>query len=229
MEAFSLKEFALVVSQLGGSSEFAGPQKDQPHNLSIVLLRDGSLAGAVEGRAVVAERGQIMLFDWERDAKVVLSPSSTLVLIAPWPVLGPSLSFLPDLHGRLLDGAAGRLLTEFLLLLPNQLRAADPAGHDLLATATREVVLACLGALPRCTSAADPVHGSAIRAQACAIVEAHLGDGDFGPGRLSQLLGVTRSTLYRAFSASGGVACHIQRRRLEAAHAALADTATCAA
>lgn len=223
VEGFGFGSFALIASDLDTPSGFKGSPVGQPNNLSFVLIHEGRLAGSADGRRVQAGPGELVLFEWRREADVLLSPSSTLVLITPCSVLGPALPIPAGVHGAALDGSAGRLLGEFMKLLLAQLRLVDQAGRDMLATATREVLVTCLKALRGPPRGGLPHDAGALLARAEAVLAAKGAEPGFGPGALAQALGTTRSTLYRAFAAHGGVARAIRRHRLEEAHRAIAD------
>jgi AraC-like DNA-binding protein len=60
-----------------------------------------------------------------------------------------------------------------------------------------------------------------VRHLAIAMMERELLSRDLTPDRIAVTLGVSRSTLYRAFEAAGGVITSIQRRRLAHAYALL--------
>jgi AraC-like DNA-binding protein len=57
-------------------------------------------------------------------------------------------------------------------------------------------------------------------------VRRHLRTPTFGPTILCRLVGMSRSSLYRLFEDTGGVARYIQRERLLEAHAVLTDHGT---
>ena len=58
------------------------------------------------------------------------------------------------------------------------------------------------------------------------IVRKHLRTPTFGPIALCRLVGMSQSSLYRLCEDGGGVAQHIQRQRLLAAHAVVTDPTT---
>lgn len=126
---------------------------------------------------------------------------------------------------RRLDTPAGRLLRDHLLLLAAELPRMDAAEAGRMAEATRAMIaLATAPDAPRKETASAPV-AAVQMARLRAIIGARLGAATFGPARLSQLSGISRSQLYRLFEPHGGVALFIQRERLAAAHRALSDLA----
>lgn len=64
---------------------------------------------------------------------------------------------------------------------------------------------------------------AAVMERARAYVVRNLGSVDLSPDAICRAIGVSRSRLYKLFSASGGVLHYIQKRRLLTAHAMLTD------
>lgn len=116
--------------------------------------------------------------------------------------------------------AAGALLRDFALLLAAELTQAGPADRRRLDAATRAMGLLAATA-PDSASAAEADEHARLRR----LVRDHIGAATLGPARLCRLAGISRSQLYRVFAPDGGVAAHIQRQRLAAAHDALRDPA----
>jgi AraC-like DNA-binding protein len=65
-----------------------------------------------------------------------------------------------------------------------------------------------------------------ISALGARVIRKHLRTPTFRPSILCRLVGMSRSSLYRLFEDTGGVAKYIQRERLIEAHAVLTDSET---
>jgi AraC-like DNA-binding protein len=65
--------------------------------------------------------------------------------------------------------------------------------------------------------------GVTIRHRVKRYIDEHLASPSLAPDLICSDVAVSRATLYRAFEPIGGVAAYIQTRRLEAAHAHLAQ------
>ena len=222
IEGYPLRDLVVVASRLDNSLRFRGPLGvAQPRNASIVLVRKGLLSGEIDGQTLVASEGQIVCFDWQRLADVELQPGGTLVVIIPTARLEAELGMLPEFHGQIVEGAAGRLLAEYMLSLQQQVATAAAAEIDLLARATEKMLAACLSSLPRTGPNPAAMRSRSVRLRVSRLVGERLGDPRLTPELVQNELGLSRSTLYRAFAGLGGVAGYIQRRQLEATHAAL--------
>lgn len=122
-------------------------------------------------------------------------------------------------------GTAARLLADYLLALPARLPLATEAELPMIAGMTRSMIAhSLLGTQgPRLMSPCD--FESVARAQVGCVIDQHVGSACLTPRRICDLTGISRSSLYRMFEGVGGVANHIQQRRLQLVHAALCDPA----
>lgn len=128
---------------------------------------------------------------------------------------------MPGLGG--LDTPGGRLLRDHLLLLAAELPQMNTEQAAHMAEATWALVaLATASGAPRREAVARPVVATQM-ARLHALIRTRLGSATFGPARLSQLSGISRSQLYRLFEPHGGIAIFIQRERLAAAQRALSN------
>ncbi|MBS7742217.1 helix-turn-helix domain-containing protein [Chelatococcus sp. HY11] len=127
------------------------------------------------------------------------------------------------IRDRPLDSGAGLLLMDFLVILNRRLprlRLSELAG---LPSAVRGL-LALHGTSP-------PAHQGAARnaidvrllERAKRLIDRKIEAPDLSPGSLAEELFVSRSRLYRAFEAFGGVSVYIRRQRLLRTREALAD------
>jgi AraC-like DNA-binding protein len=225
VQGYPLGELAVIETRLDNPLRFRGPLGvAQPRNASIVFLRRGMLSGSLGDLSLVAGEGQIVCFDWQKLADVELQPGLTLVVIVPMARLEAELGELPGLHGAIVEGAGGRLLAEYMHALHQEAATAAASETGLLARATEKMIAACLSGLPAAPRESDTSRRRAVRLRVAQLVEERLGDPRLTPDFVIRELGLSRSTLYRAFAAVGGIAGYIQRRQLEAAHAALGST-----
>lgn len=196
--------------------------RDGHDNLSFILLTDGSAEGDAEGRRVSIGPGQIAAFDLGRPFFNNATQTKSLTLGVSRRAMQNVVATLPDLHGRILDGIPGRLVADHLFSLVRFLPVVREADVPVLIKATLGLVAGCLASLP--AAADEPVLGFALRYRARRHIDQNLGSAELSPDQISRDLGISRSTLNRAFSPTGGVAAYIQGRRLEAVHAILART-----
>jgi len=189
------------------------------------LVTRGELEGDFDGRACVLRPGEICIIDFSRPWRATTSDTEFILLLVPRPALMALAPRAGDLHGRRLDGATARIVTEHLLALVRHLGQAAAADAPVLQRATLHMVAASLATLAPEPAGAPGAGEGRVADRARRYVEDHLARPDLSPAVLCGALGVSRPTLYRAFRASGGVANYVQRRRLEAAHVRLSDAA----
>ncbi|MBN9057708.1 MAG: helix-turn-helix domain-containing protein, partial [Rhizobiales bacterium] len=91
--------------------------------------------------------------------------------------------------------------------------------------ATRAMIAACVRPSMERVEVAHDAIVATLMERARVVIRQNLGSVTFGPDRLAQALGVSRSKLYRMFEPFGGVARYVHRQRLVAAHSALSDVA----
>ncbi len=114
-------------------------------------------------------------------------------------------------------GMAG-LIGDLMLSLDDKLAALPPGGLEGVAVALRSMVAACISPSPEHLERAEGVLMYAVREKAARIVRRNLATPGLGPAMIAAALGISRSSLYRAFEPHGGVAAYIQRERLDEAY-----------
>lgn len=126
-----------------------------------------------------------------------------------------------DPHGMVLDGAATALLGATLNgvcdALPRMTAAQVPMTEQLLLDLVARTLLGGLR-----DGGTRNTREDELASRVHAYIDAHLGDMLDVP-TLCQQIGVSRSNLYRAFGAEGGVLRQIQARRLRRLRALLLD------
>jgi AraC-like DNA-binding protein len=161
-----------------------------------------SLGEASRSERTAVERMQIFL------------PRDTFRELAP---------LLDQACGAALDTPFGRLLGDFMLSLERRLPDVTAADAPRLIIAVRGMVAACLDPSDARLAEASGQIAFGRLERVRQAVRRHLRSPRLGPAVLCQLVGVSRSNLYRLFEDTGGVAHYIQTQRLLAAHAALSD------
>jgi AraC-like DNA-binding protein len=116
------------------------------------------------------------------------------------------------------------LLRDFVVALTDRLPTMRADEAPVVAVALRDVLAACLRPSADAAARAQPQLDMLAFRRAERIIDANLHRPDWGPEELRRALGVSRSTLYRVFEPSGGVAEHIRARRLARAHALLRNS-----
>ena len=149
--------------------------------------------------------------------------ASVLTLYIPRDLFGGASSMLDRVPNAAPDTGLAGLLADYMASLDQRLDGIQESDLSNLATATRDLVAACL--LPtadRLAAANDAISLTLLeRARRC--IRSNLHSPAFGPDQLIRQLFISRSRLYRLFEPFGGVARYIQRQRLIVAHAGLSD------
>ena len=186
-----------------------------------VELTGGSRLGVDHSEIPVATR-QAHLFDMGQPMTKVVGAGRVLCMALARDAVE---SVLPgvDLHGMTL-GRSGAYVTEHFDALAKSLAAGDGAAPASLTLATLHMVAACVSPTLERLESARPVLTSALLQRARRFIRTHSENRSLSPDQIAKAMGVSRTTLYRAFEPDGGVGACIRRSRLEAARAALSSS-----
>lgn len=195
-------------------------KSDGHDSFVFLLLNNGSWTGEVEGRGLTIGPGQVATLDLSRPFWTEATDNAHVTVGVSRRALQATLPTVPDLHGRVLDGAPGRLVADHLVSLARHLPSVTAADVPPLTKATLGLLTGALASLPQVS--AGPARGSALRHRARRHIDLNLTAAALSPDHLCRELAVSRSSLNRAFTGAGGVAAYILGRRLEAVHARLA-------
>lgn len=196
---------------------------DRRDTYSFILLRHGSWTADIEKGHVQVASGQVCVMDFAHHWLVDGTEQDNIMLIVPRQVVADIAPGVPALHGRLIEGAAGRLLAEHMFSLIRYLPDLKISDLPMVQQATIGVLAATLRELPQ----DDPtpcrnLHRDMSR-RVLAYIEQNLTDPRLSVDAICQGVAISRASLYRSFQTANGIANYIQRRRLEAAHALISD------
>jgi AraC-like DNA-binding protein len=175
-------------------------------------------AGAARGRGGVP---YILSLDEAFDSRC--TNIDWLCLFVPREVFPELGSTIDRCRHLLLDSAMGRLLGSYLISLERQVSIMTDAELPRVVAATRDMIAACV---------APSVHNGLVNESRLElarlervrqVIRQNLRSPTLAPKRLSKLVGMSRSQLYRLLEPVGGVARYIQAERLREAHRALSD------
>jgi AraC-like DNA-binding protein len=211
-----ISESVLPPLRFRRSIEMIRARRSDYWNLNLML--EGVLRLNADGRRLEVQPGTPVLLDLARPIEIEAPAVRSIVVVLPRNLLGAGRG--GGVHGPLPASAESRLLATYLVGLCEALpdlpdKAALPAARALC-----ELVAACLpqGAQPR----APVIRSDALRNRVMTFIEANL-QAPLSIEAICAALGVSRSALYRALTADGGVAELVRRLRLEAAHRMLSD------
>jgi AraC-like DNA-binding protein len=197
-------------------------QVDGLDHYSLLFMREGTWEGDADGHEVRTAAGQVCMFDLAQPVTNWVSENASLRVMIPRDQLD---AVVPpgQIHGLVLHGSAGALLSGYLDVLLRQLDQLAPTDAPYVARATRDIVAACLvPSRDRAERAAAPIAATQLHAVR-QYIEANLASPDLAATKICRAVGLSRTTLYRLFERFGGVADYIQTRRLARVRALLVD------
>jgi len=196
---------------------------DKRDTYSFILLRNGSWTADVEAGHVQVASGQVCVMDFAHSWLVNGTQQDNIMLVVPRRLAAELAPGAPPLHGRLIEGASGRMLAEHMFTLARHLPDLEMKDLPVVQQATIGVLAATLRALPQKDPAPCRNLHRDIGSRVLAYIERYLADSALSVAAICRDVGVSRASLYRSFKAANGIATYIQQRRLEAAHALISD------
>ena len=201
-------------------------QRSNVDHFQVMVLLKGSLAGDFDGKAVSAAGGAVFLADLGRPFRFRVEEGAGLTVALDrssiQKVLGRN-----SWHGHVYR--ANEPITQ---LVADYLLGLYSVAHALTAPQSAGVLEALSDLLLAGSSghAVMPDRASALslvfRERILEFIDAHIWDGMLDPDFLMRRFRVSRSHLYRAFEADGGVARVIRNRRLDFAYRRLVTPTT---
>ena len=194
-------------------------RRDGFDHITLHLLVAGDLVGGPLGEERRMTPGSVMVVD---TARAYLTQMVDARVCSVQLARAHVREVLPDIdraHGLVLPEASAGLLGDYLLSFMRRAsglsaRAADRAAEtavELLGVAMSDVT----------TSTSQDAKDELRRARAEAFIADRLADPGLDANVIAVGIGASRSALYRAFEVEGGVARHVQKRRLEGMRKAL--------
>lgn len=190
-------------------------------HINLMVNRTPTL-GEADGRSVVAASGAVQFRDLARPSGSVTNGIDLVTLMVPR-VIAEDWILDRDIHGLVLapDSAGGRLIASHLHTLVD---IADHISEEegLAAIEAAFVIAQQFMGQKRSISRlhADAIHRT-IRRQATILLDNQPPHVRPDVDATAAAVGVSRTTLYRAFAAHGGVHAFVGRRRMDQAHSLL--------
>jgi len=125
--------------------------------------------------------------------------------------------------GLVLDTPLGHLLGDYMLALERHLPAVTEGDFPRLTNAVGAMIAAAVAPTTERMAVAKRQVDLGRKERVRQAVRRHLQTPTLGPKSLCQLVGMSRSSLYRLFEDIGGVVRYIQLQRLLEAQAVLSD------
>ena len=187
-----------------------------------VIVNGTATVGDCDGRNVVAAAGAVQFRDLSRPSASRSQGIDVLNLMVPRSSL-PSWMAGRGLHGLVLPAASAgeRLVSSHLRTLLDV--AADLSEDEGVAAIEATFIIAerFLGQAGTVTPLQTEAIHRTIRQRAMRLVDVQLSQGPIETAWIARALGVSRSSLYRAFETTGGVQACVLSRRLDRAYVAI--------
>lgn len=189
----------------------------------ITTAKQGSIATTTAGRSIEARARQPFVWSLGKAFESQRSTVDRIELFLSRDTFRDVAPLLDAAIGSVLDTPLGRLLSDFMFLLERQLPDLAPMDALRLSSAVRAMVIACVApSADRLEMARHQIDVGRLE-RVRQVVRMHLRTPSLGPDMLCQIVGISRSNLYRLFETEGGISHYIQRQRLLEAHAMLCD------
>lgn len=219
---------SLVFSRVRtGSLAFAGlaghGRRDPLDHWLLTLLLHGNTVTLAGGGSLLGNAGSVQMHPLGRPFEGNISGSELLMLFVPRDLCPDMAHVLDAIAFTRLEGGMGRIFADYMISLAVRLPLLERSELPELIAATRAMLIACAEPSAERLEEADGIISKLLLERARQYILAHLQDPELDSRMLPRELGTSRSRLYRLFEVSGGVMHYIQRRRLAAAHAVLAD------
>jgi AraC-like DNA-binding protein len=182
---------------------------------------DGGSSGDFDGSLVVSRRGETTIIDVTRPFDVAGEAGTYISVSVPRAVLEKATRAPRSFHGYLITGALGRLAARHLTFILDVAPSLRENEAGALSQTTVRLLASCLIAQSTEKPDGSALSLFAIRQDLVGYIENNFHRVELLPEHIFNDLGLSRATAYRAFKDSGGIAKHIQHRRLIAARALL--------
>jgi AraC-like DNA-binding protein len=190
------------------------------HISVIVNLTD--TIGDCDGQTLRSEAGSVQFRDLSRPSTASMPGIDMVTVMIPRAAV-PSWLLSRGIHGLVLPGssAGGRLVASHLLTMADVAGELSEAEGSAGIEAAFVIAERFLGHQRSVTPGhADAIHRT-IRERAMALLDSRAPDARWSAATVAVAIGVSRTSLYRAFESTGGVRTYVLRRRLARAYAAL--------
>ncbi|MDR4307706.1 helix-turn-helix domain-containing protein [Chelatococcus sambhunathii] len=181
-------------------------------HFTVQIPLSGELLVSTDNGGKRAGPGEAALIDMSRPMATEARSARVLTLSTPRRAVEEAAGGADGLHGVVLPRERAALLTDFLASALRNSGAYGVADEGRIATVVLELLrLSMAGRFSDERALGDDASDAVCRRRARAFIDANL---SAGPDEVARALGRSRSALYRAFKASGGVARFIRSRRL---------------
>ena len=224
---YAFSDMKLWFSQITGQRYERTARAARTHgfdHLCVFMGWAGSAVGEAGDRSYHRRPGDLMLVDIAQADRQIGNGDDCVSLMIPRALAETVLPPVEKLHGLVIPAEKAALLSSVLQGMRATLGGLDDSAVPRLRRVLLDILAITLAEVGRATEPAPAARGAAVGLRARREIEAGLGSATLSVANLCRRLGVSRSTLHRAFQHEGGVEAYIRDRRLAAVHAALSDS-----
>jgi AraC-like DNA-binding protein len=224
VDAWTLGDLVITHSRIGAAKMTRSidlAKSDGRDWILILLLKSGSMSffAPPYNQARILAPGELGIYDMSLPSETIGSAMEVITCVLSRRLLN-SVTGLHRFHGVVVGNAWGRLIADFLLSIVRQLphMCADDAAN--LVTSFAGLLTAAMKSFGQKESL-ETKRSSSVRNRVEHHVNNCLGSNSLTPAQISNDLGISKPSLYRAFAHVGGAAAYVRKRRLETIHARL--------
>ncbi|OJY72074.1 MULTISPECIES: AraC family transcriptional regulator [unclassified Rhizobium] len=164
--------------------------------------------------------GDLFVVDAAQHLECAVEMGDVISLVAPRHLLPSSTALL---HGATLTGGIGRILSDHILSLFQNLPNLKQHEVPHVVQSMHQLLIAAVTASPDAMRAAGGQIRNALWMRIQHYIDTHLLEPDLTPDRICRDVGLSRAKLYQLLEDRGGVMRQIQRKRLQRAYHLLSD------
>ena len=227
----------LLDGMLVARNEFSGQKYQRDRRLVartgldaylVQLYTAGGFDGYADGAEMSVRAGDVCVFDLTDTLATEAVQSATVSLVIPKLLVDRHWDARAPVNGLVIGGdtALGQLMGAHLVALNKAMPSVTVGEAPVVAATTAQMVASTLA---YCTSGDGLASGAlqqALFERTIRYIRGNLGSPDLSPDTICRALNVSRSHLYRAFSAKGGVMQNILEQRLRTAFNELSNPVT---
>lgn len=188
---------------------------DQLDHYGLFAQGEGERFSHANGKVTRIQTGDLQFFDMAQEESVVASAGNSGTLYLPRHLVDDVIPDAASHHGMVLRDGIARILAGYILGTGTHFVDVPLSAVPSVAAASVQLALGCLvGALSDEGDRTGATHQANLRRQIERYVDVHLGNASLSAETIQIQFGLSRSALYRLFSAHRGVGRYIKLRRL---------------